>query len=289
MKEFERLFAEATDVGKEIHEELELARESNRELQEFLAGLGVTKKPTVAQWLERKREDKRLQLQTELMKWDSNKKEREAFVVKAKQLSEERIARHSSWSRQKELTLLNIREKQRLLELGLGTSAGADLFSKEFAKNPYIHEPKSTRAVHSRHPIDLHSRPILQTSPQRMPPGTFPRSRSPRPPTKPRSVSRPVSIRMTEKGLLRIAEPSHTQDSAKSRMATALDPNVAKNPIWLRATGPKSTARARSLIQLRPEEYIKLERFRKNLASFPLSPTIVEKPPLRRNLSSQSV
>ena len=260
-------------MGKEIHEELELARESNRELQEFLTSLGVTKKPTVAQWLERKREDKRLEVQKELVKWDSNKKEREAFVTKAKQLSEERIARHSNWSRQKELTLLNIREKQRLIELGLGTSAGADLFSKEFAKNPYTKEPKSTRALHT----------------ERRPPDTHPQNKSRRPPTKPRSMSRTVCIRMTEKGLLRIAEHPQSPDSAKTRKALALDPTVAKNPIWLRATGPKSTPRARSLIQLRPEEYIKLERFRRNLASFPMPPTILEVPPLNRTLSSQSV
>ncbi|KAI6652824.1 Ankycorbin [Oopsacas minuta] len=286
LKEFERLFSEANEVGKEVHDELVIARETNRKLEEFLASLGVTKKPTVAQWLERKREQKRLEVQKELTKWDNDKTQREAYVNAAKRMSEERIARHSNWSRQKELTLLNIREKQRLIELELGTSAGVDLFSRDIARNPYIYVPKSTRTPHTRPWTELPSY-LTPKSSQRRTPATQPQNKSPRPPTKPRTVSRPFTFRMTERGLLRISDPPRSSDSSKSKKATTIDPTVANNPIWIRATGPKSTPKAPPLVQLRPEEYAKLEKFRRNLASFPIS--AVEKPILNRALSTQSI
>ena len=284
LKEFESLFSEVTKVGKEVHDELVLTQEANRKIEEFLSNLGITKKPTVTQWLERKNEQKRLEAQKELTKWENDKPQREAYVNAARQMSEERIARHSNWNRQKELTLLNIREKQRLIELELGTSAGADVFSTEFARNPYFYEPKSNRTAQTRPWTNLPSYLASKPSQQRRTPATQP----PRPPTKPRTVPRPVSFRMTERGLLRIAQPQ-TSDFTKPKRPTTIDPSVANNPIWLRATGPKSAPRAPPLVQLRPEEYAKLEKFRRNLASFPIPTTPLEKPILNRVISTQSI
>ena len=281
IKEFDRLFSEVTKVGKEVHEELVLTQETNRKIEEFLSNLGVTKKPTVTQWLDRKNEQKRLEAQKELTKWENGKAQREAYVNAARQMSEERIARHSNWNKQKELTLLNIREKQRLIELELGNSTGADVFSTEFARNPYHSEQKSNR-IQTRPWTNLPPYLASKPSQQRRTPATQP----PRPPTKPRTVPRPVSFRMTERGLLRIAQPQ--TDSTISKRSTTVDPSVANNPIWLRATGPKSAPRAPALVQLRPEEYAKLEKFRRNLASFPI-PTALEKPTLHRILSTQSI
>ena len=279
--------AEAGEIEKELHKEKELRRENNRELEELLAAYGVSRKPTVAQWLERKREQKRLELQRELVKWDSDKKQRDAYVIAARRASEERLARHSEWNKLKHLTLLNVREKQRLIDLQLGTRGGNDLFSRNFARNPYTHQSNSGGTIHSRPWPDVHF--SSKISKVRRAPATQPLLRSPRPPTKPRTVSRPAMIRMTERGLLRITDSSRLPSSPGKRNATVLDPTIANNPIWLRATGPKNTPRKLPAIQLRPEEYVNLEKFRKNLASFPTPPTAPERSQLYRTLSVHSI
>ena len=57
-------------VSEEIDRQLRQARDENAKLSDLMVELGVSPRPTVAQWLQQKREQKKAVVQDALISWD---------------------------------------------------------------------------------------------------------------------------------------------------------------------------------------------------------------------------
>lgn len=57
-------------VNKAIDHQLQHAKAENDNISALMGSIGVSSRPTVAQWLEKKMEQKRTTIQEDLMNWD---------------------------------------------------------------------------------------------------------------------------------------------------------------------------------------------------------------------------
>eukprot|EP00731_Ephydatia_muelleri_P031647 Em0023g154a len=90
-------------VIETIDGQLALARAENGKISNIMAEMKIHPRPTVAQWLQQKEEQKKIALQTALMSWDIGKKKRDASILVHQMVTSQRALQHAAWGARKEL------------------------------------------------------------------------------------------------------------------------------------------------------------------------------------------
>jgi len=124
-------------VNSKIDEVLETAATENAVFGTTLQALGISPKPSVSEWLKKKQEQKRAQLQTNLISWDIHKHRRDQTIKMKQTATLERATRHAAWETEK-----SIQHKIKLLKN-----------TDKVIKNPYVnysssrHSPSPTTGL----------------------------------------------------------------------------------------------------------------------------------------------
>ncbi|XP_065891781.1 inversin-B-like isoform X2 [Dysidea avara] len=241
-----KIQATSETVHSKIDEVLETAATENAVFGTTLQSLGISPKPSVSEWLKKKQEQKRAQLQTNLISWDIHKPRRDQTIKMKQTATLERATRHAAWETEK-----NIQHKIKLLKN-----------TDKVIRNPYL---SYSSARHSSSPTTDH---LQRRRVRRL---TTPHKMERRTPT-PHSIKRSYSVQFTPKGFTQVAlddTTSRTSTPHKLDQLWKLGDTVAKGnvsstrvlldevplSVRVRATGPKTYHMSRSLVFVPPEEY----------------------------------
>ncbi len=92
------------EVGSAIDAGLVAAREENAKLSSLMAELGLSSRPTVAQWLTAKNKATKTSLQSTLIQWDRMKSDRQTALLLKQAVVSQRALKHASWGARKEMS-----------------------------------------------------------------------------------------------------------------------------------------------------------------------------------------
>lgn len=92
------------EISSAIEDGLAAARDENMKLAALMADMGLSSRPTVAQWLQAKDKAKRTSLQSSLINWDRSREERHTSLLLQQARTSQRALRHAAWGVKKELS-----------------------------------------------------------------------------------------------------------------------------------------------------------------------------------------
>ncbi len=87
-----------------IEEQLSLARNENDKLSSLMGEMGISPRPTVAQWIKAKDGQKKAGLQSSLINWDRTRDERTTAIVLQQTLTSQRALKHAAWGAKKDIS-----------------------------------------------------------------------------------------------------------------------------------------------------------------------------------------
>lgn len=91
-------------MNAEIEIQLQQAREENDNLSTLMAHMGLSPRPTVAQWIKQKDAQKKAALQTRLINWDRARADRQTALLLQQAHISQRALRHAAWGAKKEIS-----------------------------------------------------------------------------------------------------------------------------------------------------------------------------------------
>eukprot|EP00731_Ephydatia_muelleri_P031655 Em0023g162a len=244
-------------VIETIDGQLALARAENGKISNIMAEMKIHPRPTVAQWLQQKEEQKKIALQTALMSWDIGKKKRDASILVHQMVTSQRALQHAAWGARKELmSKLRSMKEEDLVE-GPNRQSIADLKAD-------LHK-KYQRLLQQQQSLPKPPSMYRQRSQRRMVPFA---TGLPRPPLTKHSTSA-SSVRFTTSNVLQFRErptSGHNSHSDTRQHVWQLGEGFASGKVGLkvchprneaasRAVGPKTIHAGRTLVFLPPHQY----------------------------------
>ena len=87
-----------------IDKQLSDAQQENNKLSSLMSSMGINSRPTVAQWLQQKNNQKKLATQEALIIWDKTKRNREEAILLQQAIISQRALKHAAWGARKDLS-----------------------------------------------------------------------------------------------------------------------------------------------------------------------------------------
>ncbi|CAI8051807.1 hypothetical protein GBAR_LOCUS28359, partial [Geodia barretti] len=253
----------ADNESEQVHEALDqmlaAARAENERMRETMGEMGVSPRPTVAQWLRGKQEQRKRAMQDALINWDRSKPQRETAILIQQMLTSQRAMKHAAWGASKDISGRIRALKQEEL-LGVGSVGYRD---------------GTTRKLFPlRPPTKRDGQSVQGPPPRRNRPPSIP-VREKKPFTTKSVGSSESSVRATPHGFLKIRDtsgsdtrsPPHNHRRHQQQQSTAGDmwsvghgyaqgsPPRSSTAAYVRATGPKTLHAPRTLHFLPPHQY----------------------------------
>ena len=92
------------EISCAIEAGLQTARDENTKISALMADMGLSTRPTVAQWLQAKDKAKRTSLQSSLITWDRTREDRHTSLLLQQARTSQRALRHAAWGAKKQLS-----------------------------------------------------------------------------------------------------------------------------------------------------------------------------------------
>ena len=90
-------------IHSKIDKVLGTATTQNATLNFTLQTMGISPNPTVSEWIKRKQEQKKENMQSTLISWDVQKLKREESIKMKQLLTSERATKHAAWDSEKNI------------------------------------------------------------------------------------------------------------------------------------------------------------------------------------------
>ena len=87
-----------------IEQRLKAAHEENAKLTQLMNSMGINPRPTVAEWIKQKNNQKKTTVQEALINWDRGKQARETAILLQQTITSQRAMKHAAWDAKKDIS-----------------------------------------------------------------------------------------------------------------------------------------------------------------------------------------
>ena len=86
-----------------VEQRLKEAHAENAKLTQLMSSMGINPRPTVAEWIKQKNDQKKTAMQEALMNWDRGKQARETAILLQQAVTSQRAMKHAAWGAKKDI------------------------------------------------------------------------------------------------------------------------------------------------------------------------------------------